>query len=124
MLIEWPGFGETIEHVGQVMDAAGVAVTVAGVAVAVVLYARRSTEPGADPYVSLRRRLARSILLGLEFLVAADIIRTVAVRPSFRGVGILAVIVAVRSFLSWELEREIEGRLPWQRRTADQPPRE
>ena len=119
MAIEWPSFAQIIERAGQVLDAAGVVATMAGVVVAVVLYARRNTEPGATAYVTVRRRLARSILLGLEFLVAADIIRTVAVEPSFRGVGILAVIVAVRSFLSWELEREIEGRMPWQKRPTE-----
>ncbi len=60
-----------------------------------------------------RVQMGQAILLGLEFLVAADIIRTVAVRPTFTSVGILAAIVAIRTFLSFTLEIEIEGRLPW-----------
>lgn len=61
------------------------------------------------------------ILLGLEVLVAGDIIRTVAGKPTFTTVGVLAVIVAIRTFLSLELELEIEGRFPWQpRRSADE----
>lgn len=60
-----------------------------------------------------RVQMGQAILLGLEFLVAADIIRTVAVRPTFRSVGILAAIVAIRTFLSFALEIEIQGRLPW-----------
>jgi uncharacterized membrane protein len=56
------------------------------------------------------------LLLGLEFLVAADIIRTVATTPTFSSVGVLATIVAIRTFLSWSLQLEIEGRWPWQSR--------
>jgi hypothetical protein len=69
-------------------------------------------------YVRYRRALGRAILLGLEFLVAGDIIRTVAISPTFTSLGILAIIVAIRTFLSTELELEIEGRWPWQRRGA------
>jgi uncharacterized membrane protein len=61
-----------------------------------------------------RWRLARAILVGLEFLVAADIIRTVTVQPSFSNVGVLAVIVLIRTFLSLTLEVEMNGRWPWQ----------
>jgi uncharacterized membrane protein len=63
----------------------------------------------------LRSSLGRAILLGLEFLVAADIINTVAVRPTLNSVAVLAGIVAIRTFLSFSLETEIEGRWPWQR---------
>ena len=66
-------------------------------------------------YRGYRRSLGRAILLGLEFLVAGDIIYTVAVEPTFRSVGVLAVLVVIRSFLSAELELEINGRWPWQR---------
>lgn len=68
-----------------------------------------------ERYRSVRRRLGRSILLGLEFLVAGDIVRSVVVSPSFRSVGILAIIVVIRSFLSTTLEMEISGTLPWRR---------
>ncbi len=57
--------------------------------------------------------MGQAILLGLEYLVAADIIRTVAVRPTFQNVGVLGAIVGIRTFLSFALEIEIEGRLPW-----------
>ena len=66
-------------------------------------------------YTNLQRQLSRGILLGLEFLVAADIIRTVAVEPTFRSVGVLGLIVLVRTFLSFTLEVEVTGRWPWQR---------
>lgn len=65
-------------------------------------------------YRDLRADLGRAILLGLEFLVAADIIGTVAIEPTFRSLGVLALIVAIRTFLSFSLELEISGRWPWQ----------
>ncbi len=66
-----------------------------------------------DRYRSLRRRIGRGILLGLELLVAGDIIRTVAVEPTFASVGVLGLIVLVRTFLSFALEVELTGRWPW-----------
>ncbi len=117
-------FQELVELVGRGVDAAGVAIVVVGAVVATVLTVRMliRREPGA--YRSYRRLLGRSILLGLEFLVAADIIRTVAVAPTFRSVGVLAVIVVIRTFLSFSLELEITGRWPWQKQpgaaSADQ----
>ena len=66
--------------------------------------------------------LGRAILLGLEFLVAGDIINTVAVDPTFRSVGVLAGIVVIRTFLSFSLEIEIQGRFPWARSQAEPPP--
>lgn len=66
-------------------------------------------------YEDVRHRLGRGILLGLEFLVAADIIHTVAVELSYRSVGLLAVILVIRTFLSFTLELELDGRWPWQR---------
>ena len=66
--------------------------------------------------------LGRSILLGLELLVAADIIRTVAVAPTYESVGVLAIIVLIRTFLSFSLELEITGRWPWQKESAQVSP--
>jgi uncharacterized membrane protein len=113
-------FKDGVEAVAQLVDLVGVAVIVIGLVLATVLFgiqvARERT--GAPGYRGYRQHVGRSILLGLEFLVAADIIRTVAVAPTFRGVGVLAVIVLVRTFLSFTLELELEGRWPWQRRAA------
>lgn len=68
-----------------------------------------------DPiFQELRQRLGRGILLGLEFLIAADIIHTVAVELTFSTVGVLAVVVLIRTFLSFTLEAELTGRWPWQ----------
>jgi uncharacterized membrane protein len=70
---------------------------------------------GPASYHRLRLYLGRSIVLGLELLVAADIINSVAINPSFASVGVLGLIVLVRTFLSWALEVEINGEWPWQR---------
>lgn len=77
-----------------------------------------SEAPFDSRYRELRANLGRAILLGLEFLVAADIIGTVAIEPSFRSLGVLALIVAIRTFLSFSLELEISGRWPWQHAAA------
>ncbi len=63
----------------------------------------------------LRLYMGRSIVVGLELLIAADIVRSVAIDPTFTSVGVLALIVLVRTFLSWSLEVEINGEWPWQR---------
>lgn len=109
-------FTEAIELAGKGADAAGVAAIVVGILYATALYAVRWRRgPAEAQYRRYRQTIGRAILLGLELLLAADIIRTVAIDPTFRSVGVLAVIVAIRTFLSLELEMEIDGRFPWQR---------
>ncbi len=117
-----------IETVGRYMDFAGVAVMVVGAVISIPM-ALRGFQPkrlpaGSEPlsaYRSYRQLLGRSILLGLELLVAADIIRTVAVTPTYESVGVLAIIVLIRTFLSFSLELEITGRWPWQKEPAGSP---
>lgn len=113
-------FTEAMELVGRTMDVAGVAAIVVGALVAALLTLtpRRRPDPEGDAYTAFRRRLGRAILLGLELLVAADIIRTVAISPTFESVAVLGLIVLIRTFLSWSLELEISGRWPWQKRAA------
>ncbi len=114
-------FKNAVDVISKVIDGAGVVVVVAGLVVATVVFAlaQRDREQRPPAYRIYRQQVGKAILLGLEFLVAADIIRTVAVAPSFRGVGVLAIVVAVRTFLSFTLDVELEGRWPWQsRRTA------
>lgn len=107
-------FHQGMEIVGKAVDAAGVAVIVLGILVATGRAALQSARGEGSVYRSYRQRLGRSILLGLELLVAADIIRTVAVEPTFTSVGVLGLIVLIRTFLSFSLELEISGRWPWQ----------
>jgi uncharacterized membrane protein len=106
-------FVEIIETVGKVIDATGVAVIVFGALLSAVLALSRGVAAGTR-YESFRRQLGRSILLGLEFLVAADIIRTVAVTPTPQSVAVLAGIVLIRTFLSFALQLEMTGSWPWQ----------
>jgi len=110
-------FESVVENVGKGVDAFGVAVIVIGAAVATVVFlARIAGRPDRlDAYRTYRQGLGRAILLGLELLVAADIIRTVAIDPSFTSAGVLAIIVAIRTFLSMSLELEVSGKWPWQR---------
>ena len=114
-----------IETIGLIIDLIGVGVIVGGAALATVGFVRRlRVGTMSDAYVLYRVSLGRAILLGLEFLVAGDIIRTVAITPTFESVGVLALIVLVRTFLSFALEVELEGRWPWQRgsrRAEDRP---
>ena len=102
---------------GHAVELVGVVVLVAGAAVACgafLLKLVRGISFG-DAYQDLRVDLGRAILLGLEFLVIADIIGTVAVEPTLQNLGVLAVIVAIRTLLSFALELEVSGHWPWQR---------
>jgi uncharacterized membrane protein len=99
------------------VDAAGVAVIVIGAAIAFAVGAVRLSRHEIEVYRRLRESLGRTILLGLELLVAGDIIRTVAATPTLTGVAVLAAIVLIRSFLSVSLEVEITGQWPWRRAT-------
>lgn len=108
-------FEEFVDGVGQVVDAAGVAVIVFGIVWATFEYLRQYRVKSSPPAYSVyRRSLGRAILLGLEILVAADIIRTVATEPTFSSLGVLGLLILIRTFLSVEIEMEIEGRWPWQ----------
>jgi uncharacterized membrane protein len=108
-----PTFIDIVEGIGLVIDGAGVFAIVLGLLLATLRYAivgRQAT----DGFRQYRQDLGRGILLGLELLVAADIIRTVAVAPTLQGVLILGLIVLIRTFLSTALQVELEGRWPWQ----------
>ena len=111
-------FTDVMETAGKTVDAAGVVIIIGGLLLASVLALgrlRRTTNV-KDVYVPYRQDAGRAILLGLEFLVAGDIIRTVAVSPSFQSAGVLGLIVLIRTFLSASLQVELDGRWPWQRR--------
>jgi len=114
------------QAVAKGFEFGGIAVIVIGTLVAFwgalrTVAATRGAGGGAgggdsDVVPALRKTLGRSILTGLELLVAADIIRTVAVEPTLRSVLVLGLIVLIRTFLSFSLEVEIDGRWPWQGR--------
>jgi uncharacterized membrane protein len=109
---------QVIGSVGKLIEIFGIVTILVGGVVATVHFLRefrRETPPKA--YEDYRSALGRAILLGLEFLVAGDIIGTVAVEPTFLSLGILSIIVVIRTFLSFSLEVEIKGRWPWQSRS-------
>jgi uncharacterized membrane protein len=106
---------EFVEIAGTAAEIAGVVLIVGGLVIATARYALVRRAAAASPYQRYRQDLGRAILLGLEVLVAADIVRTVAFTPTMDSVLVLAMIVGIRTFLSWSLALELEGRWPWQR---------
>jgi uncharacterized membrane protein len=107
------------EPITRVVELVGVLLILGGAAAATARFLTRWASTGLDTaYREYREHLGRAILLGLEFLVAGDIINTVAVDPTFHSVGVLAGIVVIRTFLSFSLEVEIDGRWPWTRSQA------
>jgi uncharacterized membrane protein len=115
-------FSHWIEMVGSTLDLIGVALIAIGVLISFARYAGIvfAAPDGIDTYRRLRQDIGRAILLGLEVLVAADIIRTVAVTPTLESVAVLGAIVVIRTFLSMSLQLEVEGRFPWQRTKSTQ----
>jgi uncharacterized membrane protein len=110
-------FESRMDDIAKAFEAAGVAVLIVGILTGFARAARDLLgDHRTDTYERLRSFVGRSILLGLEILVAADLIRTVAVDPSLENVGVLALIVLIRTFLSFSLDIEIDGRLPWHAR--------
>lgn len=106
--------------VAKAIELTGVAIIALGALIGIGIFARHSTRgrTDEDALATLRSNFGRSILLGLEFLIAADIINTVAVAPTPQSVSVLGAIVLIRTFLSFSLELEIDGRWPWQRRAG------
>ncbi|WP_028456638.1 DUF1622 domain-containing protein [Chitinilyticum litopenaei] len=99
----------------HLVEVAGVAVLLLGAMLAAAVFVRRLySEDFHRAYHGLRADLGRAILLGLELLVIADIIGTVAIEPNLHNLAVLAVIVIIRTFLSFTLELEVSGRWPWQ----------
>ena len=111
-------FTTVVELLGRAFELGGLIALLIGAIGAVVGYLRalRATpDQRSLAYRQLRKTLGRAILVGLELLVAGDIIRTVTIQPTFQSVGVLGLIVVVRTFLSWSLEVEVNGQWPWRR---------
>jgi uncharacterized membrane protein len=111
---------ELIAMVADGIEALAVVVIVGGILFGLVRCAVNQAVKTGRAYKDLRDNLGNSLLLGLEFLVAADIIRTVALNPTLANIAILGVLVVIRTFLSWALFVEVEGRWPWQARTESE----
>lgn len=115
------GFEELISVIGYAIESIGVFVVVAGTAVSSFHFLSQFRKmPEGSAYRVYRRQLGRSIILGLEFLIAGDIIRTVVVADTLANVTILGLIILIRTFLSFTLHLEVEGRWPWQQATEDE----
>jgi uncharacterized membrane protein len=112
----------TVERAASLFEVAGTLAMVVGTLVAAVLAVRERGTGGRATFKGFRSRLGRAIILGLEFLVAADILRTISTNPTLREVAVLGGIVLIRTVLSFSLEVELEGRWPWQARALDRPP--
>lgn len=113
-------FFQALKLTTRAIEVGGIAIIVLGTAGASIaaLWQILQGWSGSDIFNLYRSNLGRAILLGLEFLVAADIINTVAIEPSLQSLLILGGIVLIRTFLSFSLEVEIEGRWPWERHKA------
>jgi uncharacterized membrane protein len=110
-------YDEIVSEVVKVVEAVGAGIMVLGALRAFVVFASRTvrTAPAPESYDELRRSLGRSILLGLEVLIVADIVRTIIVDPTLESVAVLGIIVVIRILLSFSLEVEIDGVWPWRR---------
>src|SRR5690349_15184624 len=108
-------FRQLMEIIGTAVDGVGVFIVAAGALVATSRLLMNRARNAGNYYSSYRQDIGRAILLGLEFLVAGDIIRTVVVSPTMENVVVLGLIVLVRTFLSVSSQLELEGRWPWQR---------
>lgn len=111
---------EVIELVAQGIEALAVLVIVAGIIHGVGRYFFHYRQHGEDAYKRFKDKIGKALLLGLEFLVAADIIRTVALSPTLYNIAVLGVLVVIRTFLSWSLVLEIDGRWPWKTKESNQ----
>jgi uncharacterized membrane protein len=109
-----------VEWITRAVEVTGIAIIVVGAFGSLFAFLRRlmKRRPKEETVAAFRTDLGRAILLGLEFLVAADIVHTVAIDPTLESLMVLAGIVLIRTFLSFSLEVEIEGRWPWQRAQA------
>jgi uncharacterized membrane protein len=109
-------FTDAMNDIQRGFEAVAVLVLVVGISAGLVIAGRELIRGKPGIYQRLRGFVGRTILLGVEIFVAADLIRTVVVDPSIENVGVLALIVLIRTFLSLSLDIEIEGRLPWRAR--------
>jgi uncharacterized membrane protein len=110
---------QTIELSAVALEALAVALILVAVVHGTARYVQHLRTDRSAAYQSYKVYLGKALILGLEFLVAADIVRTVALDPTVLSVSLLGLLIVVRTFLSWSLVIEIEGRWPWQPKRAE-----
>ena len=106
---------DLLGFIGLIVDVMGVLIVFVGAGRAIKRYFDSSLDGDNNAFMLMRQDLGRAILLGLEFLVAGDIIRTVSVSPTLDNVIVLGLIIIIRTLLSFSLELELQGQWPWQR---------
>ena len=116
-------FEELLQDAEHAFEAAGVLILLIGGVISTIVYLRDLSRGGRrTAYTALRHNLGRTILLGLEILIIADIIQTVAIEQTLESALALGLIVLVRTFLSFSLDIEMDGVVPWRRRASERPP--
>ena len=103
-----------IDYITRIIEAIGVLTIFIGLLYSLIIFLISTIKKTSNRFGNLRQALGKSILLGLEILIAADIIATVSTEPTLRSVSILGLIVLIRTFLSMSLQVELEGKFPWQ----------
>ncbi len=104
-----------VDYISNIVEMIGVLTIFFGALYSLLVFFISVSKKKQDSYAMLRRSLGKSILLGLEILIAADIMATVVDDPTLKSVYILGIIVLIRTFLSLSLQIEVEGRFPWQK---------
>ncbi len=115
------GFDQSIKWVAIGIESIAIGIIVVGAITTTIVFLLRLIKEGAleESYRKFRSDFGKTILLGLEFLIASDIVGTVAVGPTFKDLGVLGLLVVIRTFLSFALELEITGRWPWQKSSVE-----
>ncbi len=116
-LLDLPELQDWIEVIGIGLEVFAVAIIAIGILIAAIRFLKsESQHPGKSAYYSFKVNVVLALLLGLEVLVAADIINSIAADDSLESLAGLALLVVIRTFLTWTLTLEIEGRWPWQQK--------
>ena len=108
-----------IDYITRIIEAIGVLTIFIGLLYSLIIFLISTIKKTPNRFGNLRQTLGKSILLGLEILIAADIIATVSTEPTLRSVSILGLIVLIRTFLSMSLQVELEGKFPWQSKSKE-----
>jgi len=116
------GFDQSIKWVAVGIESIAIGIIVLGAIITTAIFIWRVVQEGTleECYRRFRSDFGKAVLLGLEFLIASDIVGTVAIGPTFKDLGVLGLLVVIRTFLSFSLELEITGRWPWQKGPADE----
>lgn len=111
-----------LEVLAQILEIIGAGALVSGFVIGTARYVKQILAAGASSaFGSYRQSLGRVVVIGLEILVAATIVKTITVDPTPKALGMLAIMIGIRTMLSWSMVLEMTGRWPWQQAAADPP---